>query len=303
MKKLKTIGLVVGVLVAAMVAYGGASLWADAATPVSSAKAIERYGPDSHIVPHKALYKIEMVEKRSGAQILNISGDMYFEWKASCEAWTTDHRFKLDYEYADSAPMRITSDFTTYERYAGDTFDFNSRRYRDGELYQELRGRAVHPVSGKAGQAVYTMPPDLQFDLDPETLFPVAHTLSVLQAARSGKKFYTTTIFDGSDEEGPAQVTAFIGKPISGANLKLPEGKSIDKTLLGGLAWPIRLAFFPLTNEEIDSDYEMDIVLHDNGIISDMYVDYKDFSVTQKLVALEKAKPAFCGETRSSQRP
>lgn len=302
MKRLKTIGLGIGVLFAAWAAYGGASLWADAATPVSAAETMNRYVPDSRVVPHKALYKIEMVEKRSGAQVLNISGDMFFEWKSTCEAWTTDHRFKLNYEYADSAPMRITSDFTTYERYAGDSFDFNSRRYRDGELYQELRGRAVMPSAGKIDEATYTMPSELKFDLDEGTLFPVAHTLNVLEAAREGKKFYATTIFDGSDEEGPAEVTAFIGAPVNGAEL-VSDAKGIDKSLLTGKAWQVRLAFFPLKNEEIDSDYEMDIVLHDNGVISDMYVDYKDFSVTQKLVALERIEPATCNETRTSKSP
>jgi hypothetical protein len=34
--------------------------------------------------------------------------------------------------------------------------------------------------------------------------------------------------------------------------------------------------------------------LHDNGVISDMVVDYKDFSVTQKLIGLESLPRVSC---------
>lgn len=294
MKKILISGIGLCALIAGIAVYGGSGLWADAAPPSSLSPLLERKTSfeDSKIVPHKAVYKIEMVSKRSSAQVLNISGDMYFEWKSGCEAWTTDHRFNLLYEYADSPPMRITSDFTTYERYNGESFDFNSRRRRDGELYDELRGWAT--INAEAGgKAVFTRPENLRFDLTPGTLFPMAHTASVLKAAREGKKMFITTIFDGSDDEGPAQVTAFIGKPVNAMAEMAPDG-AIKTSLINTPAWRIRLAFFPLSSMESDSDYEMDIVLHDNGVISDMVVDYKDFSVTQKLIGLESLPRVSC---------
>ncbi len=42
----------------------------------------------------------------------------------------------------------------------------------------------------------------------------------------------------------------------------------------------------------------MNMVLQDNGVISDMRVDYKDFSVTQKLIGLEPVKAESCGGAR-----
>ena len=38
----------------------------------------------------------------------------------------------------------------------------------------------------------------------------------------------------------------------------------------------------------------MTLLFHDNGIISDMEIDYQDFSVSQTLVALEEIKWAEC---------
>lgn len=294
MKKYLTIGIGLCALIAGLGVYGGANLWADAATPVIPHITKAPNFEDLKIMPHKALYKIEMISKRSSAQVLNISGDMYFEWKPGCEAWTTDHRFNLLYEYADSPPMRITSDFATYERFNAESFNFNSRRRRDGELYEELRGQATL-APGEGGEALYTRPEDLKFDLSPGTLFPMAHTVSVLKAAREGKKMFIATIFDGSDDQGPAEVTAFIGKPVN-AMARITPDAAIDTELLNSPAWQVRLAFFPLSSPESDSDYEMDVVLHDNGVISDMVVDYKDFSVTQKLIGLEPLPAVSCAQ-------
>ncbi len=254
---------------------------------------------EDQLVPHKALYNIEMVSKRSGSQIINISGQMFYEWRPGCDAWTTDHRFNLLYEYADSAPIRITSDFSTYETYDGKSFDYTSRRKRNGELFQEIRGRAEMDDTG-TGAATYTIPDGLLFDLKENTMFPMAHSLDILKRAHEGKKFFSARIFDGSDEDGPVEVNAFIGKQVK---VTPPENakEKIDATLISTPAWNVRMAFFPLIEPTADAEYEMDAVFHDNGVISDMLVEYRDFSVTQKLAALEKLEAENCEKTKKNK--
>jgi len=253
--------------------------------------------PDISMVPHKALYNIEMVSKSSGTQILNISGQMYYEWRPGCDAWTTDHRFNLLYEYTDSLPIRITSDFSTYEAFDGTGFDFTSRRKRNGVLYQEVRGRADKVMEDITGQAIYTIPDNLVFDLDKGTLFPMAHSLNILEKAQKGEKFYSAVIFDGSDEEGPVEVNSFIGRTVKAADL-VNFPLEVNKSLIDGKAWKIRMAFFPLLEPMSDSEYEMDVIFHESGVISDMKVEYRDFSVVQKLVALVKLENAHCEESQ-----
>jgi hypothetical protein len=243
------------------------------------------------LVPHKALYEIEMVAKHSGSQVLNISGQMFFEWKPTCEAWISDHRFNLFYEYADSPSMRITSDFTTYETFDGTQFDYSSRRKRNGELYQEIRGTAS--MSDERGAAMYSIPSELDFELKKGTLFPMAHTVNVLEHILNGKNFYHATVFDGSDEDGPVEINTFIGKNVNAmANIK--PSPELDTSLLNTPAWNVRMAFFPLMAKSAESDYEMSVAFHENGIISDMLIEYKDFSVSQKLVALEELEGEKC---------
>lgn len=297
MKKLLFLGFVVAVLIAGLAAYIAANLLLQAQVPgmpkITISKPMFSAEEMAAIAPHRAIYKIEMVQKGSSSQVLDISGQMYFEWKPSCDdAWSTNHRFNLTYEYTDAPQLRITSSFTTYEGVNGDSFDFNSRRRKDNEVYEELRGHAGMTANG--GQAVYSLPDGLQFDLPKGTLFPMAQTLAVLRAAHEGKKFFKATIFDGSDDEGPVEVNTFIGAPVNALS-RITPAPAIDNALVNGPARQVRLAFFPLNNQDPDSDYEMNMVLQDNGVISDMRVDYKDFSVTQKLIALEPVKAESCG--------
>lgn len=246
------------------------------------------------LAPHKAIYTIEMISRRSSSQILNIHGQMYFSLQPSCEAWSTDHRFNLYYEYADSAPMQITSDFTTYEPLDGQSFDFNSRRHRDGELYQELRGNAARNEDG-AAVVTYSQPDGLTFDMPQGSLFPMAHTTEMMKNIRKGQKIFNAIVFDGSDEEGPIEINTVVGKAVN-VMATLEPGPTIDTTLINSPARRVRMAFFPIANAQPEADYEMDVILHDNGVISDMTVDYGEFSVSQKLVALENIAAPACDE-------
>ncbi|MGB4107287.1 MAG: DUF1849 family protein [Alphaproteobacteria bacterium] len=264
--------------------------------PVSAhaAAVVNIPGIEKHagIAPHKALYDIKLTGIKSGSQIVNISGQMLYEWQPSCEGWLANHRFNLLYEYADSEPMRITSDFSTFESFDGKSLDFTSQRKRDGQLFEEFRGRATIADGGK-GEAIYSRPDGLEFDLK-NGMFPMMHTVNVLKSIREGKKFYNATVFDGADEEGPVEINAFVGKKIEAAAAK--PSKKIDAALLKSPAHAVRLAFFPVKDASPTSDYEMDIDLHENGVVSDMFIEYDDFSISQKLLALEPVKSACSGE-------
>ncbi len=250
------------------------------------------------LMPHKALYDINLVATRSGSQIINISGKMFYEWQPSCDAWITDHRFSLFYEYTDSPGMQITSDFSTFETFDGESFNFSARRKRNSNLYQELRGKAV--TADKGGEAIFTMPDNLNFDLKKGAMFPMAHTVEMVRHAREDTKFFQAVVFDGSDDEGPVEINTFIGKPVNAMQLIKPSD-DLDMSLLNTPAWNVRMAVFPTLKEEASSDYEMSMVFHENGVISDMLIEYDDFSVTQKLVALEPLEPEECGKPKKPQ--
>ena len=245
----------------------------------------------TRMTPHRALYDIHLIESHNTAQIVNISGKMFFEWNESCDAWTTDHRFSLLYEYADSPAMLVTSDFSTWESRDGNTLVFSTRRSRNGELYENIRGRAVLNEDGSGGKVTYSMPEDLTIDLPAGTVFPMMHTFLLSQKMdRMNSPFLNAVIFDGSDAEGAVEINAFLGRSVSPP---IPENEQITKELLTAPARKLHMAFFPLINKfEPASDYEMASTFYQNGVIGDMRIFYDEFSIAQDLVAIEPVPPS-----------
>ena len=94
---------------------------------------------DNNLAPHKAIYVLKMVSKKSGAAVLNVGGNMFYDWRPVCDAWITDHRFNITYEYADTPSITMASDFSTYELIDGSSFDFNSSRKRGDKVVEEIR--------------------------------------------------------------------------------------------------------------------------------------------------------------------
>lgn len=240
------------------------------------------------LVSHKAIYDIRMKSSAAGAQVLDVRGKMLYSFKKSCDGWISDHKFSLDYEYTGTPPVKVESKFTSFEKFDGSLLNFSSNRLANGEPDQELRG--IARISAK--KAIYSIPEDLSFDLSKITLFPAMHTVKLIEAAKGGQKILNATVFDGSDDQGPVEINAVIVKKV---NLE-PDAK-LDKDLVGKDGWLMRLAVFPKSEDDNQSisDYEMTMTLQENGIISDMVVDYHNFSISQKLVAIEQVKDDVCG--------
>lgn len=291
---LRCVGCVFFVLMCALPAPGG-----EGASAAPLAGSFVDPATAMGLVPHKAIYDVRLSSAKTGSQVVDIRGKMLFEWKPSCEGWITDHRFTLVYDYADTPAMTIDSDFSTFEGFDRQSLDFSSRRSKDGEVYEELRGKAsLDPAKGE-GKALYSRPEGVSFHLDRAMLFPTGHTIDLLVAAKKGNRFMRGVVFDGSDDVGPVEINAFIGK-------KIPSGSStvsavaaaarVDPSLVGVPGWVVRMAFFPNADTGALSDYELTMDFLENGIISDMEIDYADFSVSQKLVALERVKRDVCRE-------
>ncbi len=242
------------------------------------------------IAPHKALYKIKMIANHSSGRLVNVSGKMFYEIESTCDAWLTDHSFNLQYEYSDGSPVKVNSDFSTYETFDGSRFDFSSTRKQNGKIYQQLRGQAK--IENTRRVAEFSKPEGLVFELQENTYFPIRHTLEMIRHMKNKDKFFNAVIFDGSDEDGPILINAFIGNPT--VKRMKTDGQTIDPELLDGTAHNVRLAFFVIEDEKSESDYEMDMVFHENGVVSDMTIEYDNFTVRQTLMAIEKLQRPDC---------
>lgn len=244
--------------------------------------------PSEAFTPHRIVYTLELTSLSPSANIRKASGKMYFEWADACDAWTTTQKVQITYLYNDGQTVPISSDYKSWESKDGASYAFTVQELEDKSYADKVRGNAFRNDDA-SGKASYVIPADLAQALPKGFKFPSAHTFELLRRSKAGERFFTSTLFDGSDEEGPMLVNAVIGPIIARPEqvAEMGENKLIDSP-----ARRVRLAYYEPSSPSSTPDYEMSVMLHDNGVVSDMVIDYPDFSiraVPQDLKALDKS--------------
>jgi hypothetical protein len=242
----------------------------------------------AEIAPHRALYTMTLGSTRGDSGVVGATGAMDYEWGETCNGWTIEQRYRLKLHYAESRDADVTSTFVTWESKDGLRYRFNQRQTRNGEVDQEIRGEAKLDGPGKGGVAVFTKPKPQTFKLAPGVLFPSAHTILLIDKAKAGETFLTRQVFDGATDENAVQVSAVIGTRVT------PDRVSAKLSpLLERPGWRVRLAFFPEDAKAEQPDYELGMRLLDNGVSTDMVIDYGDYSIRATLDDIEPlGKPA-----------
>lgn len=248
------------------------------------------------IIPHRAIYSLSLASAKNGSNVKGVSGKMMFEWDDACDGWTVQQHMHLHFNLGENGESSVTSTEITWESKEGDKYNFNIRRVTDGKETEQYRGKAT--LGPKGGTVTYSVPEGRTDALPAGSLFPSAHTRLLLQKAQSGEKFFVRHVFDGSDEEGANDVSAFISSitPDETPRAEVPASLK-ENSLLDAKEWPIRLAYFKQTGETGEtgeSDFEMNLNLLSNGVAKSIRIDYSDFSVQGTLAALEPLQKHDC---------
>ncbi len=252
----------------------------------------------AELTPHKAIYAVSLARAKQDVGLHDVAGTMFFDMTDACDGWAVQQHMKLHFSFPEGEASEVSSDIVTWESKTADKFNFNVRRISNGKDDGNYKGRAT--LASQGGEAHYTVPEDkAPIAIPSGTLFPMAHTSMIIEKAKAGEKLFSKRVFDGSDEQGAAEVSAFIGTALEAkADEDLAEGVRKNPLLTGHKAWPTRLAFYPVGDQKTESgepDYEMDLVMQDNGIARTMTIDYGDFAVTGVLVKLERGETLPCG--------
>lgn len=245
----------------------------------------------SILVPHRAVYDLELKDASERSGISGMYGRMVYEFNGSaCEGYTVSFRFVTKVDTGDEVKL-TDQQTTTYEDLKTGNFRFLTRSFTDEKLDKEVRGSAHE---AKAGVTVdLTSPDKKQIDLA-QSLFPTEHMLEVIERAKKGEKLFESRIFDGSDSGDKTLITTTMV-----AKLQQPAAGDTDAGKAGAMAaepyWPVTISYF---NDDMTGDavpiYRMEFKLYDNGITRDLTMDYGDFVLSGKLADLEMFQQGEC---------
>lgn len=243
----------------------------------------------AEIAPHRALYTMELASAKTDSGVAAASGTMAYQWGETCDGWTIEQRYKLTMGYSESDDVEILSNFVTWESKDGLHYRFNQHETRNGKAEDEIRGESTLEGTGKPGAAVFEKPKPQTMNMPAGTLFPSAHTMLLINEAMSGTHFLSKQVFDGATVENSVLVSAVIGPKIAPD----PEAGKMSP-LLQRPGWRMRLAFFPADAKVEKPDYELGMLLLDNGISRDMLIDYGDYAIKATLSTIEALPKPNC---------
>lgn len=244
--------------------------------------------PAVELAPHRAFYTMSLNSSKLSGGVSGAQGAMTYQFSDSCDGWTVENKTALTFSYAEGGQVSTTWDFLTWESKDGMSYRFKVRSTRDGVVTEEIDGSAKLDGKDGSGTARYVRPEQKTVKLPPGTLFPTAHTAQLLQRAIAGEHIFNRLVFDGSDDTGPLEVNALIGKSLNTA----ATVASGPQPLVAVPAYQVNMAFYPVTGQGALPDYEVKLNYHVNGVAENVLQIFDTFSLRGKLDKVEKvAKP------------
>ena len=227
-----------------------------------------------------AIYDLSLAKVRTH-DVTGATGQMRFAVADGCTGWGTTQHMVLLIRNADGSLTKTVTDYVTWETKNGSMLTFNlSEQDNDGKPVIDDAGTAIHAGTGGAGTITYSTPANRVMTMPRGTLFPMAHTQAILDAAVRGEKFISVPLFDGTTDDGAQHTFVVIlgrgdhGQPPFPALAKLT---STD----------VDIAFYERKNSDQNPDFRSQMRYYDDGVANNIMMDFGDFVLLGKLERLD----------------
>jgi hypothetical protein len=241
-------------------------------------------------VSHRAAYDMRLSHSANGGEVTDVRGEMTYEWTEACDGWTTAQQSQMRFFYQDGREVELGWKLSSWESKDGLRYRFFVRNFTDDKQTTEFKGEASLDGPGKGGIAHFTSPKGLTLTLPAGTLFPTAHTFTLLRHLKAGDRLLYATVFDGTDEKGLFDISAVLaGTPPPDA-----AAAKLSPLLAEGPIYRIGLAFFAPGGNQSTPEHEQTLSVYGNGIVGNLTLDYGAFTVDAVLTKLEGLPAPGC---------
>lgn len=247
----------------------------------------------SPLAAHRAVYDISLKSAEDRTGISGAKGRMVIEFSGSgCEGWTVNFRMINQFFLSGGKSRILDSRSSMWESGDSDQLRYVQRQFVDSKLQEEKELRAKLAEGKTGGSGAITKPKKEIFSLPEGVTFPVDHQLKIVKAAEAGESRDETLLYDGSDGSKPAVAITFIGSKRA-AGEDQTDAKMKDVNGLSG--WPVSISYFkPDKQDQATPEYQVSMVLYENGVSGDMSLNYGDFVLEAKLTNIKLLEMTAC---------
>ncbi len=248
--------------------------------------------PDSPLAPHRAVYDLQLLKSSGSNAPIAASGRIVYDFTgSSCEGYTV--AFRQFTELTPSEGENRASDMrsTTFESADRKTFRFRVQHLDGNKVTSTVDGEAVRSGDGALSLAL-KQPAPAQADLDHDAVFPTDMMLQALKAAQAGQPILALKVFDGSDGGQKIYHTmSIIGKPVADS---LADATKDIGSMKAMRRWTTRVSYFDVEKVDAPPVYVLTFQMWENGVSSDLIIDYGDFQLKGELTAVDLLPVKAC---------
>lgn len=240
--------------------------------------------PDIDLAGYRAVYEISFESSDSNSGIIGAEGRYVFDVDNACEGYATNERFVVRLARAED-PIVQDYRLTAFEAADGAQYRFTRTIELNGLTGQKASGELVVDSDKSSAHVDYAEADDQTYE--DAVLTPVAHIRELLATAKSGENRHAAMIFDG-DVDSPI---FYAVTRIMSANPDLDTEGDAQEALEDLARWKIDTVYYPPeTGEEGEGatpKFLFEAVLFENGVLTDLKLDYVDFALKATLSDLE----------------
>lgn len=248
------------------------------------------------LASHRAIYDLEIKRVDSGSGYSNVEGKLAYELTGSaCEGWAVNYRIANRYVQPEKGSQLLDTQLTTWESGDGLEMNLSQKMFIDSNLNSEERLNVKRPKASTEAKGVMTKPKDLEFTIGSEVLFPTTHQTHLLEVAQSGQTRDVSLVFDGSDGERTYKAISFIGKVRAPGTFATDAANPETTPLRGMPSWPMTISYYPADDASAETpSYLASFNMYENGVSTDLILDYGTYALKGKLAKLDMLKTDDC---------
>ena len=248
------------------------------------------------VVPHRAVYDVQLLRTTEGANIGGVSGRMAYEVSGSeCDGWTVSFRLVNRFDYKEGASRLFDTQSSSWETGDGKEMNYSEREFVDNKQESEKRLAVARTEKNGVGEVRISLPEAKKISISAETIFPMRHQLRLMDAAAKGETRDVSLVYDGSDAEKTVRAITTIGNKISTGGSKEDQVNAQATPLLSLPSWPVTIGYYATDENDAETPlYQINFDMYENGVSTGIVMDYGNFVLSGKLAHLEFLKAETC---------
>lgn len=239
---------------------------------------------DVLLVPHRAVYDFTLGKSEGPKGPVAAKGRIVFEIRGdACTGYAVNFRQETEVSPPEGEAHSADVRSATFEAADGKSFRFRIKTRMNGQLDKTVEGSAERSPGGLS--IGLTKPAPEKIDLGVSVTFPVQQTMRSLEVARKGGSVLELKTFDGSGDGK----TVYHSLQIIGAPLTKPAGDLTANVaaMKSMKRWRVVASNFDLKNTDAPALYSITFDMWENGVSSNVSIDYGTFTLNGKMSKLE----------------